>query len=415
MNIKNNIVVSIYGLMMLATLVIPAIFMGIFELSSMAAGAGLVSVSYILILVTYAPHYSLLENKRGGILLLISFFIVIFFQGVMGYFTDNFDYQRYLKSFILLIIYFSGSYCLVRLSQNLNNSITDSAVSFAFYVMLLSGIFGILKYSPFYNEVASKAVFFYSEPSHFSLNFLPLLLYVIIRGSSNTKILFLILGMMITIILENLTLLVGVFLVLFIAFPIRWLPYISFFCVASLGIFGVDYYIDRLNFFGESSNLSVLVYMQGWERAYLNFFNTNGLGVGFQQFGIIGDIGEISDKIEFLSGQRLNIFDGGSVSTKLIGEFGAVGLLIISVYLRYFCKFVKILHKYSITKVSIEDYKEILYLSFFVMYSIDLFVRGVGYFSSSGFLFLASIIWLILNNKFNPILPSKLDSSNINA
>lgn len=415
MNIKKNLVATSYGLMLLVVLITPALFMGIFEMSSMAAGAGLVSVACIFMFLINKPLYPLLEKQSWGGGLLIIIIFVIFLQGVLGYFVDNFDYQRYFLSFVFLVIYFLGSFCFIKITENFNNSITDAAINFVFYVMLIAGLLGILKFSPFYKDAASKAVFFYSEPSHFSLSFLPLLLYMIIRGSSNGKILFSILGILIALLLENLTLLVGILFIMFISFPLRLLPYILTFAFSLLGIFGVDYYLDRLNFFGDSSNLSVLVYMQGWERAYLNLLDTNGIGVGFQQFGIIGELGEISEKIKILSGEQLNLYDGGSVSSKLIGEFGVLGLLVIFIYLWHLFRFAKILNNYSSSKISFEDSKAILYFSFFIMYSIDLFVRGTGYFSSSGFMLFASTIWLFINGKFNDVLPMKMGENNLDG
>lgn len=413
MNTNKYLLVFAYGLILLATIVTPAITMGFFEMSSMATGTGIVSVGCIFISIMYTPHYLLLRINKGGALLLILFVAVVFIQGVAGYFFDNFDYQRFFQSFVLLIICFFGSFYFIKITQIFNENNIDSSINFVFYVMLVSGLLGVIKYSPFYKEAASKAVLFYSEPSHFALSFLPLLLYMIVRSPSNIKVLLLVTGILMALLLENLTLLVGVFLILFIAFSFRRLVYVSPFLVVFLGFFGVDYYLDRLDFFGESSNLSMLVYMQGWERAYLIFINTFGVGVGFQQFGIVGDVGEIQDKIELLAGERLNIFDGGSVSSKLIAEFGLLGLFAILIYLRHFFRFVKILHRYSISEISLEGFKEILYLSLFVMYSIDLFVRGTGYFSSSGFLFFASCIWLFINGKFNASLPRKMGISNL--
>lgn len=410
MNTNKYLVVPIYGMVFLAILTTPALFMGVFDMSSMAVGAGLISLSCILISIIYLPNY-IQTKKIVKTSTLISFAVLMLIQSISGCCADNFDYQRYLGSLILLIIYFLGSFCFVKFTQKINNDIADSAVFFVFCVMLISGIFGVLKYSPFYNELATKAVFFYSEPSHFSLNFLPLLLYMTVRSTLNIKMLLLISAILIALKLENLTLLLGIFLILIISLPFRAIVYILFFGFVSLSFLDVNYYFDRLNFSEDNSNLSVLVYMQGWERAYLNFLDTFGLGVGFQQFGIVGNLGDISDKIEFLSGERLNVFDGGSVGSKLIGEFGVIGLIMILLYIKYFFRFVKTLHLHSISK----DFKTVLCLSIFIMYSIDLFVRGTGYFSSSGFLFLASTIWLYINGKFNTPFPRNFRRPNLDA
>lgn len=89
----------------------------------------------------------------------------------------------------------------------------------------------------------------------------------------------------------------------------------------------------------------------------------------------------------------LNLLDGGSVATKFIGEFGLLGVAMLLAYLFYFAKSARWLHEISMSEVAPRDCKRVFFLSCFVMYCIDLFVRGTGYFSSSGFFFVASLMW----------------------
>jgi hypothetical protein len=163
----------------------------------------------------------------------------------------------------------------------------------------------------------------------------------------------------------------------------------------------IDYYSLRINLSSDNKNLSTLVYLSGWERAYLNFEDTFGLGVGFQQFGIIGSRGEIMETVEELGAEDLNLLDGGAVAPKFIGEFGLLGVIMLLVYLVYFARNAKWLREVSFSEIPPRECRKVFFLSCFVMYCIDLFVRGTGYFSSSGFLFIASLMWIILVKSVN--------------
>lgn len=120
----------------------------------------------------------------------------------------------------------------------------------------------------------------------------------------------------------------------------------------------LDYYTSRVNVSSDNQNLSTLVYFSGWERAYLNVKETFGLGVGFQQFGVIG-------------------------------------IAILVFYLSYFAKIMWWTRKVILGEAQHQNGLMLFFLSSFVMYFIDLFFRSTGYFSSSGFIFIASLMWII--------------------
>ncbi|MFT8211578.1 MAG: hypothetical protein ACMZI0_15200 [Symbiopectobacterium sp.] len=54
-------------------------------------------------------------------------------------------------------------------------------------------------------------------------------------------------------------------------------------------------------------------------------FDTYGLGLGFQMAGTNG-VGEYGYKIYVLSGMDLNRFDGGFLASKIVSEFGVIGV-----------------------------------------------------------------------------------------
>lgn len=106
-------------------------------------------------------------------------------------------------------------------------------------------------------------------------------------------------------------------------------PVIFFILISS------DYFLDRINLkpIDEINNLSLLVFLSGWERAYLNFIETNGFGLGFNMLGHYGEQGVAMDKVFDSSGSYLNLYDGGSLAPKMISELGLIGVLLLVLYL----------------------------------------------------------------------------------
>lgn len=384
------------GFLLLATVVLPSLVMAVFGTSSMAIGTLVVSVLYVVLLMLLGAHF-----RSSNSLAIFVMYVMVAIAAVFNHSASSFlvneelDFERMWQSYLLLIVYILGAFSFAKLVQQLPEFQGDAAVRIVFYALLLSGLVGIVHYSPIIKTEADKTVLFYSEPSFFALNFLPLLLYMVVSSRLRMKFLFLLTSFFIALFLESLTLVVGIALIFFLTTPLRQLILILPIAVLLLlSAVDIDYYSKRLDFSRDNTNLSAMVYMQGWERSYLNFKDSYGIGVGFQQFGIVGDLGEISKDIEKLAGANGNLLDGGSVASKFIGEFGILGLMVVLLYLAYFAKSVRWLYKVSMSSMAPSDSKQVFFLSCFVMYFIDLFVRGTGYFSSSGFLFIASLWWM---------------------
>jgi hypothetical protein len=90
----------------------------------------------------------------------------------------------------------------------------------------------------------------------------------------------------------------------------------------------------------------------------------------------------------------MNLFDGSFVASKFISEFGILAVMVLVAYLVYFAKSFRWLHEVSMNGGETVDCRKVFFLACFVMFFIDLFLRGTGYFSSSGFLFIASLVWI---------------------
>jgi hypothetical protein len=199
-------------------------------------------------------------------------------------------------------------------------------------------------------------------------------------------------------LIQNATLLLGCIFAAVIALPMRTFLIFGFLGILVFYLFGINYFLERLDFI-ESNNVSTLAYLSGWERAYLNFMETFGIGVGFQQFGIVGSKGQIMNVLNDLGAPDLCLKDGATVGSKVIGEFGTLGILCIAVYIIYCIKGARYLSNISANKTLNVSRHDILFQSFFVMYIVDVLIRGTAYFSSATFIFMASLIWIINQSK----------------
>ena len=175
---------------------------------------------------------------------------------------------------------------------------------------------------------------------------------------------------------------------------------INFFIICALFIIllfsfiGIDfdYYFDRFIYSSDNYNMSLLVYLSGWERALISIQNTLLFGVGFQQFGFDYLSGFFYDRLSIIGVNNLNIYDGASVGSKLVGEFGIFGIFFIMIYIFYFIKiFFELLRK----NLNSIDSLNIFYKVSFLVFSFCIFIRGTGYFSELTLLFFTSIIYML--------------------
>lgn len=140
--------------------------------------------------------------------------------------------------------------------------------------------------------------------------------------------------------IQNLTMLVGIVISVFVMKKITIRQTIVIFLGAwifsmILSDLDISYYTSRLDF-KNTTNLSVLVYLSGIERAFLNFITSYGLGIGFQQMGVNGEVGVYQQILADLDAPMLNIYDGSFISSKLISEFGFIGAIMCIFYLLFF-------------------------------------------------------------------------------
>jgi hypothetical protein len=239
-----------------------------------------------------------------------------------------------------------------------------------------------------------KPVFPFSEPSMFALAFVPLLMYACVTSRGWARLTFLLLGIVCTIFIQNLTLAVGF---AFVAAVTLRLPYLLLFIgLIALGGAALDlsYYAERLDVSGEGENLSNLVYLQGWQMIDEAFDRTRGLGLGFQQLGVDGTEVPAAQILRSIrEGEDMNLLDGGFVFAKLASDFGLLGILLGAVFLTFAFRSFRALRELAARRTTFAPALALAHCTI-LAYTIELFVRGAGYFTGGSLMLVASFVLL---------------------
>ena len=356
----------------------------------MAFGLSLALGPVFLILMKKGFDFKVSKSKIISILLLSTLLIIhLFFASL--YFPEAIN----IKSIISILYFFLlslSALILYTFLQRANKEKLHQSIYFLFFILscilFLKSIF-ILSNNSIFN---GKAMFIFKEPSHFALIYSIFLMYFMICPGRYKGSVFLFV-VICSLLIESLALVSAalisltayfvtirnkrVFLILIVLVP---------FLIGVVFLLGdAEYFTERLMITEESENLSVLVFLSGFERALLVYEKSGWLGGGFQSMGNLGVYGSLQDKILNLSGGHLNIQDGGTLAAKIIFEFGILGIALLVLYISSFT--------YMMLKgPKKNDYLNKFLWSSFMCLFLSLFVRGVGYFSPSVFFALCFMI-----------------------
>lgn len=319
--------------------------------------------------------------------------LFILFLGISGIsflrFYPEFDVIRFAISVCFLLILLLGSYLFSKVIAGVSTERFNKIFHTLFIVFIIIAASSFFTKSFF--PLLPKAMFPFKEPSHFGVFFGPILCYNVIAYPKR-RIYYILAAFAISILVESLTLMVAIVCLLSFVYKMYILPIALLaggFLLYSFG--SVEYFTSRFDSFSEdTTNMSVLVYIKGWELAREGFGLSNGLGVGFQQLGYVNiDTPTRSLMMQLMDGQELNARDGGLTAAKLIAEFGFFGIVTLIMYLIFL---VKLRYKYIKNKEIYEkEGGNVLLLATLVSFFIELFVRGMGYFLPTTFLFLSAL------------------------
>ncbi len=356
------------------------------------------SYAFGLIILSIASFFFInngfFKKNFFNFILFIIFFVFIY--SIFGFYeTNNLKIlgSLFFMLNVFLIYFFYDFFC-----KSSYKSVYYLFLYFCFFLIVLGWVsFLNLNFYPY--DSKEKPVFPFLEQSHYAL--IVGLFAVALSTVISAYWFFLIFTnvFLLSVFFPSLTLLVFSFLALFVfvlrrSYILIVFSLIVFFLVSYFFVTNNSYFLDRFFLF-ESDNLTALVWIQGLELAFYNFFHTNAMGLGFNALGLSTTyIPEVSNKINIIYGGFFNIYDGGFLASKIISEFGILGLFFI-VYFFYFLIFnFGFLYGYSTYGLDSDMLlkKRLLYGLVFG-FSVEMFLRGIGYFSPTFILMLAVIVY----------------------
>ena len=403
---KKNRFSSSTVLSALFIVLLPSFIQVSFNTSSLAIG--LLIASFLVLLI----NYELLVNLRIRPIILNIYFMVIFvllLSGVYFYLKEAITKPLYSIGIILVIF---SSFILSKKIKKLDYSVLSNSILIIILLLLFLGWIKLFfTITCCHYNLLEKPVFPFSEESHYALA-IGILSAAYISTGKLFWIVFIEINMLLlSFLFPNLTLLVFVFLNMMIAlfrmnskyFTLFMLLIPVFGILAIVGVISVsDYFSSRLNF-EDTRNVTTLVFLQSWDMAYLNLMETDGLGLGFQMLGMIEtSLSEYTTRIMVIAEKNLNLLDGGLLASKIISEFGIIGCMLIVYYLFFVVRFAfysnktwMIINSINNTQLIDELRKKLLVLSLVFGFSVEVFLRGYGYFSPGLFFVFVAIFYNI--------------------
>lgn len=386
------------GLLVFTVLAFPAVVFYLGLSSSYAFGMTLVALFLLLRRWNTASFvFGIRPIRRNSVLgvTLAVIFVVVFHLLIVSMFQPV-DAIRAMLSILLLTLLCLASAALANSLLSVPERLLHRGLRRVFYVMCALGLVGSWGWGPptFADEAWRKPVFPFSEPSHFALAFVPGFMYACVTARGVTRVAFLILGITCSILIQNLTLLIGVILVAIVSLRISILfGFLALLLVGSTQI-DLSYYEERVDLSGDSRNLSKFVYLQGWQMIGEALERSAGIGIGFQQLGINGTDVEAAAFLRAVrNGEDMNLLDGGFVFAKIGGEFGLFGIALAVFFLALMVRSVWTLRSAAIDQKSVPRVRIFAYCVV-VTFVIELFIRGTGYFTGTGLMF-AAALWIL--------------------
>jgi hypothetical protein len=387
MNIQRNnlrVYVLYIGLFLLGILPSRASFL----LNASSAALGIFIFTLLLLVFIYKYIPKLWKIPKRLFLFIILFIIYALIQHL---FIGSWNERAY-TSIAALFYIFIISYLSAWLFNKIDFIVFFKAIKILVYTLVIIAFVNILA-----GKALGVGVFPFGEPSHYALfSGVFFMIYFILSKSMVNKVLILLVTISLSILFPNTTMLIYAFLMLSLLIQLNYkkiiLVSIVFFLMFNI-VSNSDYFKNRINISKDSKNLSALVYFQGLDYAKKSLINTNGLGLGFQMMGTQKPSETtilIKRILNDLEGEGLNRYDGGFLAAKIITEFGIFGILILIGYFYLFIRSFFYLRSYIYIKNCKYNPKLVVVSSIFFSFFVEVYVRGIGYFSPGVFIFLVA-------------------------
>jgi hypothetical protein len=380
-------------LILTVLLLLPGFAFYMFEVTSMAAGA---SAAAILILLSYGIGL-LGENGSAGLTSWVTTTPVLAL-GIAAHLivaisiTGEGDLIRALQSSAPLLAFFLAGRVIATQIPFYSDDVLDRtmfALCALFFGIALMSIAGIQPESS--RGVLAKSVFPFTEPSHFAFSAIIPIVYCCFRARLPLRLAILIAFMCAGYVLQSLSLVVGVIMAAVLTLPILWLVFGLTVIAPIVLSLDIGYFTDRLDFSASATNISSLIFIQGWELANDSLSRSFGWGIGFQQLGTVTINSAAANLLHRILNEDYNIYDGGITAAKYVAEFGIFGLIFVTTTVYFACKSAVYL-RYRSDDGAINGY-HVFFCSSIIGYMLELFVRGGGYFTATGLLALSALFY----------------------
>lgn len=259
-------------------------------------------------------------------------------------------------------------------------------------VLVVIGAWCFVGYQPPSPLNLARPAFPFTEPSHYALVTAIFAIDGCVRARLAPRLAWLTTWLVIGAINQSLSLIVAVVIAAVVSLPIFYALACGAVAVAVAAGMDLQYYLDRLDFSTSSSNLSSLVYRQGWELLQQGLVYSRGWGIGFQQLGFAPLNVPTSDVIYRILGDDNNLRDGSFLVAKLVAEFGLAGLAVIALFLIALARAVLFLRGLAATPGAMQPAELRLAAATICAFTVEMFVRGIGYFSSTVVLVIAAVM-----------------------
>lgn len=367
--------------------VLPSFFYVAFNLTSLTLGylfATGVSLSLFVMLHGSKLGFTNLKLLISGVILIV----------LTGFITPYGLSWRALGACVMLMLML----LLAALMSNYIKSLSDHEFKKVFIkfsrLLIFFGLLGffikleLLNYDKF-----AKSIFLFYEPSHYATALGAIIISYLLIAEKFERNLVVSVVIFLSLFAPSLTLLVYLLVFLIISLRNIFYYFIAIFTlvITAAIVYTINpeltsYFLSRLVLSSENNNLSALVYIQGWAEAYKVFQDGYFFGLGFHMSGS-NSPSMIAEKIFEIAGEYKNR-DGSFIASKLVVDFGLLGVLTIILYLLTLIKLF-----FSFDKIKLNKFK-FVYGTLFA-FSIEMFVRSNAYFTFGVFILFTSIFLTI--------------------
>lgn len=383
------------GLLLGSLLFVPGALGYLFEASSFAPGTAVAAVAAIVLAVSGQGRVDSRDVQSALAAIGITTFVILahLLLAIAIINDSDLDLSRALLSLVLLGIIILSVPAVREILMAQDCYITPAIkIICALFVVIV--IFSIAKIQPETLNLGEKPTFPYTEPSFVGFSLPAVLLFTTLRSSLLMRVIWVAVFLILAYLIGNFTIIAACVLVAATVLPLSWLG-ISF-AVMIIGSASLDlsYYTDRLDFdWANSTNLSALVYVQGWQMLGEALHKSHTWGLGFQQLGIGYTNVPATIRINALLGRDANLQDGGFILSKLGSEFGIIGLFLAASYI-YVAGWSFLKLRAVARQGTIITDAELFARSCVLGYIVEGVVRGTNYFTGTFVLLLAGLAYL---------------------